>query len=189
MHLSGSTRRADALAGHARVPLTHKAFEILLSVLVDRAGHVVGRDTLLGAVWPDTNVHPDNVKVLIGEIRRALGDDPARPHFIRSIVKRGYVFIAPVVEAPRDLSPPTARAADLRRPGIADAAALGAFDAAVRASARSSSSPARAGVGKTSLCEAFLRVAARRHAMRATWTRCVKLDRPLGTVPVRSATS
>ena len=50
------------------------------------------------------HVHPDNVKVLIGEIRRALGDDPARPQFIRSLVKRGYIFIAPVVDAPADLS-------------------------------------------------------------------------------------
>ena len=56
------------------------------------------------SVWPDTHVHPDNVKVLIGEIRRALGDDPVRPQFIRSLVKRGYIFIAPVVDAPADLS-------------------------------------------------------------------------------------
>ena len=35
-----------------------------------------------------------------------------------------------------------------------------------------------AGIGKTALCEAFLRVAATRHAMRATWTRCMKLSGP-----------
>ena len=84
-----------------RIPLTHKAFEVL-AVLVERAGHVVARETLLADVWPETHVHPDNVKVLIGEIRRALGDDPTRPQFIRSLVKRGYIFIAPVVAAPVD---------------------------------------------------------------------------------------
>ncbi len=162
--------------GHARIPLTHKAFEIL-RVLVDRAGHVVGRDTLLGAVWPDTNVHPDNVKVLIGEIRRALGDDPARPHFIRSIVKRGYVFIAPVVEAPRDLSPPTAELPIFVGRETPMQQLIGAFDAAVEGNRQVVFVTGESGVGKTSLCEAFLRVAARRHAMRATWARCVK---PIG---------
>jgi DNA-binding winged helix-turn-helix (wHTH) protein len=93
--------RIDLSAGalwrdHTRIPLTHKAFE-LLRVLVESAGHVVGREALMTAVWPDTHVHPDNVKVLIGEIRRALGDDPNQPRYIKSIVKRGYVFIAPVV--------------------------------------------------------------------------------------------
>ena len=83
--------------GDVRVPLTHKAAE-LLGVLVARGGHVVSREALLTAVWPNTHVHPDNVKVLIGEIRRALGDDPVRPKFIRSLVKRGYIFIAPVVD-------------------------------------------------------------------------------------------
>ena len=76
----------------------------MLAVLVERAGHVVARETLLTSVWPDTHVHPDNVKVLVGEIRRALGDEPTRPRFIRSLVKRGYIFIAPVVDAPLDLS-------------------------------------------------------------------------------------
>jgi DNA-binding winged helix-turn-helix (wHTH) protein len=89
--------------GQARVPLTHKAFE-LLRVLVDRAGHVVTRDTLLTLVWPNIHVHPDNIKVLVAEIRRALGDDPSNPRYIRSVLRRGYVFVAPVVEAPVELS-------------------------------------------------------------------------------------
>jgi hypothetical protein len=35
-----------------------------------------------------------------------------------------------------------------------------------------------AGIGKSALCEAFLRVAPTRHAMRATWTQCMKLSGP-----------
>ena len=94
LDLTGRTLWRDGV----RVPLTHKAFD-LLAVLVERAGHVVAKETLLETVWPQTHVHPDNVKVLIGEVRRALGDDPMRPRFIRSLVKRGYIFIAPVVDA------------------------------------------------------------------------------------------
>jgi DNA-binding winged helix-turn-helix (wHTH) protein len=160
----------------SRIPLTHKAFE-LLRVLVERAGHVVTRESLLAEVWPDTHVHPDNVKVLIGEIRRALGDDPERPRYIRSIVKRGYVFVAPVVEAPIDLSTAPQTPIFVGRGAEMDAL-LEAFDAACTADRRLTFVTGEAGIGKTALCEAFLRVAATRHAMRATWAQCINLSRP-----------
>jgi len=159
-----------------RVPLTHKAFD-LLRVLVERAGHVVARDTLLGSVWPDTHVHPDNVKVLIGEIRRALGDDPVRPRYIRSIVKRGYVFIAPVVEAPVDLSTASPPPIFVGRDAQMDLL-LGAFDAAGESDRRLVFVSGESGIGKTALCEAFLRIAATRHAMRVTWAQCMSLTDP-----------
>jgi DNA-binding winged helix-turn-helix (wHTH) protein len=159
--------------GDTRVSLTHKAFDIL-RVLVERAGHVVARDTLLGAVWPDTNVHPDNVKVLIGEIRRALGDDPARPQFIRSIVKRGYIFTAPVVEAPVDLTDRSHLPVFVGRDAEMSLL-LDALDRAVLSERQVVFVAGDGGVGKTALCGAFLRVAATRHAMRATWSECVNL--------------
>jgi DNA-binding winged helix-turn-helix (wHTH) protein len=159
-----------------RVPLTHKAFDVL-AVLVERAGHVVARETLLTSVWPGTHVHPDNVKVLIGEIRRALGDDPARPQYIRSLVKRGYIFIAPVVDAPlafsADSSSPIfiGREAEMAR-------LLGALDEAAASHRQVVFVTGDAGIGKTALCEAFLRVAATRQPMRATWAQCMRLSGP-----------
>ncbi len=166
MDLSSRTIWRD----NVRVPLTNKAFEIL-RVLVDRAGHVVTKDALLGAVWPDTYVHPDNVKVLVGEIRRALGDDPVRPQFIRSIVKRGYIFIAPVVDASGDLAPTppfphfVGREAEIEQ-------MTAALDEAAQSQRQFLVVSGEAGVGKTSLCEAFLRLAGTRYAMRATWAQC-----------------
>jgi DNA-binding winged helix-turn-helix (wHTH) protein len=173
--------RIDAAAhtlwrGDARVPLTRKAFEIL-RVLVDHAGHVVSKDALLGAVWPDTYVHPDNVKVLVGEIRRALGDDPTRPQYIRSIVKRGYIFIAPVVEAPLDLPVPTALPLFVGRDAEMDQLTA-AFDEAASGTRRVVFVSGDGGIGKTSLCEAFLRSTASRHAMRAAWASCAKVSGP-----------
>ena len=159
-----------------RVPLTHKAFD-LLGVLVERAGHVVTKDTLLESVWPHTHVHPDNVKVLIGEIRRALGDDPLRPRFIRSLVKRGYIFIAPVVDRAIDLAASSSFAVFVgREPEMARL--LGAFDEAVLSHRQVVFVTGDAGIGKTALCEAFLRVAATRHAPRATWVQCMRLSGP-----------
>jgi DNA-binding winged helix-turn-helix (wHTH) protein/tetratricopeptide (TPR) repeat protein len=158
------------------VPLTRKAVEIL-RVLVEHAGHVVSKDALLGAVWPDTYVHPDNVKVLVGEIRRALGDDPVRPQYIRSIVKRGYIFIAPVVEAPTDLPVPAAPPIFVGRDAEMEQL-LTAFDAAAASNRRVVFVNGEGGIGKTSLCEAFLRAAATRHAMRAAWANCAKVSGP-----------
>jgi DNA-binding winged helix-turn-helix (wHTH) protein len=157
-----------------RVPLTNKAFEIL-RVLVDRAGHVVSKDAILGAVWPDTYVHPDNVKVLIGEIRRGLGDDPSSPRFIRSIVKRGYIFIAPVSDS-AELAPPhlpafVGREAEIER-------MMDALDEASRSNRQFLFITGEAGIGKTSLCEAFLRLAATRHSLRATWAQCNRATGP-----------
>jgi DNA-binding winged helix-turn-helix (wHTH) protein len=159
-----------------RVSLTHKAFEVL-RVLVERAGHVVPKEALLTSVWPETHVHPDNVKVLIGEIRRAIGDDPVRPRYIRSIVKRGYVFIAPVVEAPLELSTISGLPIFVGRSPEMDLL-LGAFDAASDANRRLVFVAGEGGIGKTALCEAFLRIAATRHAMRATWANCLEQSGP-----------
>jgi DNA-binding winged helix-turn-helix (wHTH) protein len=162
--------------GDARVPLTHKAFEIL-RVLVDRAGHVVSQDTLLGAVWPDTYVHPDNVKVLVGEIRRAIGDDSSRPQFIRSIVKRGYVFIAPVIDAATDLTRPPDPQVFVGREQEVDSL-LGAFEEAAAGTRRVCFVTGEGGIGKTALCEMFLRTAATTQALRTTSAQCVKLAGP-----------
>ena len=159
-----------------RVPLTHKAFDIL-RVLVERAGHVVTRDTILSAVWPDTHVHPDNVKVLIGEIRRALGDNPARPQFIRSIVKRGYLFIAPVTDSAVDARAAANAPIFVGRQAEMDRLLRAADDAAA-GSRQVAFVNGDAGVGKTALCEAFLRVASARHPVRTGWTQCVNVPGP-----------
>ena len=159
-----------------RVPLTHKAFDVL-AVLVERAGHLVTKEHLLAAVWPEIHVHPDNVKVLIGEIRRTLGDHPIRPRFIRSLVKRGYIFIAPVVEAPAD--PAASSSVPIfvgRQPEMNRL--LTAFDEAAASHRQVVFVTGDAGIGKTSLCEAFLRVAPTRHAIRATWAQCMRASGP-----------
>jgi DNA-binding winged helix-turn-helix (wHTH) protein len=160
--------------GAVRIPLTHKA-AALLGALVSRAGHVVSREALLQAVWPDTHVHPDNVKVLIGEIRRALGDDPARPKFIRSLVKRGYIFIAPVVDEggaqPDNRSTPifVGRTEEMDR-------LIAALDDAAGAQRQVVFVTGEPGIGKTALCESFLRIASHKHNIRAGWAQCMKVS-------------
>lgn len=68
----------------------------LLRVLVDRPGDVVSKDDLLQAVWRDVAVTDNSLNVAVARLRRALGDDPARPACIQTVHGRGYRFIAPL---------------------------------------------------------------------------------------------
>jgi TolB-like protein/DNA-binding winged helix-turn-helix (wHTH) protein/Flp pilus assembly protein TadD len=81
----------------ARVPIAPKAFDVL-AYLVEHAGRVVTQDELLEALWSETYVNPEVLRKYILEIRKALGDRPDKPEFVETLPKRGYRFIAPVVD-------------------------------------------------------------------------------------------
>lgn len=69
----------------------------VLAALLERAGEVVTREELRAAVW-DSATYVDfdrGLNFCIAQIRAALGDDSSEPHFIRTLPKRGYQFIAP----------------------------------------------------------------------------------------------
>jgi len=83
--------------GGARASLTPKAFDVL-RYLVEHAGRLVTPDEILEAIWPETYVNPEGLRRYIQEIRRVLGDRPDRPEFIETLPKRGYQFVAPVIE-------------------------------------------------------------------------------------------
>ena len=82
---------------HDLLPLTRKAAD-LLACLMNAQGKWVAKNAILSTVWPDTHVHPDNIKVLIHEIRQTLRDDARNPRFIRSESGRGYAFVAGLTE-------------------------------------------------------------------------------------------
>src|SRR5260370_386460 len=50
------------------------------------------------AIWPETYVNPEGLRRYIQEIRKVLGDRPEKPEFIETLPKRGYQFVAPVIE-------------------------------------------------------------------------------------------
>jgi DNA-binding winged helix-turn-helix (wHTH) protein len=54
------------------IPLTRKAVEALL-VLVENAGHVMGKEALLDRVWPGTFVNESTLAQNILTLRKALG--------------------------------------------------------------------------------------------------------------------
>lgn len=77
------------------VALTPKAFDLLLT-LVERHGHLVGKEELLSLVWPGTFVEESNLSYNMSVLRKALGDAPEQPALIETVPKRGYRFVAAV---------------------------------------------------------------------------------------------
>ena len=79
----------------AVVALTPKAFDTLV-VLVENNRHIMTKEELLEAIWPDTYVEETNLAQHISMLRRVLGEKPDGGQFIETIPKRGYRFVAPV---------------------------------------------------------------------------------------------
>jgi TolB-like protein/DNA-binding winged helix-turn-helix (wHTH) protein len=83
--------------GEERVQITPKAFDVL-RYMVENAGRLVTQDELLEALWTETYVNQEVLRKYILEIRKVLGDRAEKPEFIETVTKRGYRFIAPVVD-------------------------------------------------------------------------------------------
>src|SRR5262245_41407371 len=83
--------------GPERVAIPPKPYD-MLRYLVENAGRLVTQDELLQKLWPETYVNPELIRKYILDIRKILGDRPDKPEFIETVTKRGYRFIASVVD-------------------------------------------------------------------------------------------
>jgi DNA-binding winged helix-turn-helix (wHTH) protein len=79
------------------IPLPGKAFELLL-VLVRRAGRTVGKAELLDALWSGTIVEESNLTQTVFLLRRTLAEAGGEAAYIETVPRRGYKFVAPLVE-------------------------------------------------------------------------------------------
>ena len=79
------------------VPLTPKAAGTLI-VLVTRHGRLVTKDDILREVWPDVVVEENNLAQHISMLRRTLALNVGDVPLIETVPKRGYRFVAPVIE-------------------------------------------------------------------------------------------
>jgi predicted ATPase/DNA-binding winged helix-turn-helix (wHTH) protein len=86
------------------VALSPKAVAILWH-LASQAGQLVRKAALFEAVWPATAVTEGVLAVRIRELRRALDDDPQRPHYIETVHRRGYRFVGALRARPSAVSP------------------------------------------------------------------------------------
>lgn len=77
------------------IALQPKAFDLLLT-LVEQHGHLLGKDELLQAVWQDAIVEEVNLANNISLLRKTLGDSSHEHHYIETVPRRGYRFVAEV---------------------------------------------------------------------------------------------
>ncbi len=141
--------------GEARVALTPKAFGVL-RYLVEHPGRLVTHSELLEALWPATYIEPGVLRKYILEIRRVLGDRLDTPVFIETLPKRGYQFVASVIdESAGMLSAAGTKRIVGREPALVE---LGGYLSKARRNERQVVFiTGEAGIGKTALADEFQR--------------------------------
>jgi Tol biopolymer transport system component/DNA-binding winged helix-turn-helix (wHTH) protein len=77
------------------IALKPKVFDTLLH-LVEHAGELLDKSTLLAAIWPNLIVEESNLNKNISTLRRVLGEAPEDHRFIVTEPGRGYRFVAKV---------------------------------------------------------------------------------------------
>jgi len=83
--------------GEERVSIPPKPYD-MLRYLVENPGRLITQEEFLEKLWPKTYVNPELIRKYILDIRKILGDRPDKPEFIETVTKRGYRFIASVVD-------------------------------------------------------------------------------------------
>ena len=83
------------------IPLPSRAYQTLI-FLVERAGELVEKSSLMASVWPHSVVEENNLSQCIFTLRKALGESAGDRRFILTVPGRGFRFVAPVRVLPRD---------------------------------------------------------------------------------------
>src|ERR1044071_4609756 len=100
------------LRGGEPISLTPKVFDTLV-YLVERQGHLAGKDELMDAIWGGYYVEEGNLARTIHILRRTLGNGDNDPKFIETVPTKGYRFVAIVEGADEEHaaaeSPPGAK--------------------------------------------------------------------------------
>jgi DNA-binding winged helix-turn-helix (wHTH) protein len=92
------TGTRELLADGTNVHLPPKAFD-LLEILVQRRPEAVPRAEIEKRVWRSTHVSETSLAGLVGELRKALGDQGRPARFIRTVHSFGYAFCGEASEA------------------------------------------------------------------------------------------
>src|SRR5262245_51312083 len=149
----------------------------VLHYLATRPGRLVTKAELYGAVWPDVTVSEIVLAVCVSELRKVLDDSAKTPRFIEPVHGRGYRFIAAVEDdeapatRPETILPVVGRDAELARLGRH-------LDLAFAGQRQIVFVTGDAGIGKTTVVEAFLERTAGRGAFWLARGQCVEQHGP-----------
>jgi len=158
-----------------RMSLTPKAFDVL-RYLVEHSNRLVTQDEILERLWPETYVNPEGIRKYILEIRKVLGDRRNQPSFIETLPKRGYRFIAQVTDE-RILhtnSAADATAANMVGRDAALADLNSHFEPAMSGQRHLVFVTGEAGMGKTTLIDAFLQQVIHSPGLRIARGQCIE---------------
>lgn len=165
--------------GDREIRITPKSLS-LLCFLAERAGVIVSKEEIFQKIWPDTNVSDAALSSCIQELRSALHDDAKQPRFIETVHRRGYRFVASVLERkpaevvrsravpfPACHAPIVGREHQIRQ-------LENAWQLASQGVRQILFVSGHAGVGKTTTVLTFLTNVLDRSQARVTWGQCVQ---------------
>jgi DNA-binding winged helix-turn-helix (wHTH) protein len=111
--------------GEREVPLIPRYFDLLL-LLVERRSEAIDRRLIFDRVWSDVVVSDGALSQAVRTLRRALGDDPREPRYIRTVARHGYrfVFEGVVEEQDRHAPGPALPGVPAGTPGVAEGTSL-----------------------------------------------------------------
>jgi DNA-binding winged helix-turn-helix (wHTH) protein/tetratricopeptide (TPR) repeat protein len=175
--------------GTQAISLRPKAFAVL-KLLVEHPGRLVTAQQVLDAVWPGTFVGDAVLKDNIRQLRDALDDDARSPRYIETAHRRGYRFIAKISELapnnsekPEPISELSLKFVPLRASGAAIgvlgrdaelAKMYGWLNHALTGERQTIFVTGEAGIGKTSMVEAFLEQAIPVPGLRVVRGQCLE---------------
>ena len=169
---------ASAWLGERRLHLTPKAFAVL-GYLVDHAGALITKEELLRAAWGSTVVSDAALTTCVREIRRRLGERAGAPRYIETIHRRGYRWIGPrafTARAPRKATRP-AQPSPAPSLLVGRAAEMGllhrSFEQARKGERQILFVTGEAGIGKTTLVDAWLGQIETTQTIRSARGQCI----------------
>src|ERR1700694_1435722 len=73
----------------------------ILQKLLERPGELVTREELRDLLWPPGTFvdFERSLNKAVGKLRQSLNDSADRPLYVETVARKGYRFIAPIVEA------------------------------------------------------------------------------------------
>lgn len=85
--------RREVMLDGAPLSLTRKEYAVL-ALLLRHAGRVVTQQQLLREVWGPSHAQDSQyLRIVVGKLRQKLGDDPARPRWLKTESGVGYRFV------------------------------------------------------------------------------------------------
>ncbi len=102
------TDRRELQSGAAVVPVTPQVFD-LLDYLIRNRERVVSKDDLIDAIWNGRSVSDAALTTRLNAVRSAIGDSGQQQRLIKTLPRKGFRFVASVLETQRPTGAPVAQ--------------------------------------------------------------------------------